>query len=129
MNKGKVGGEGWGKNLESRARGAEVGVMEVAGRNGTLDSAKVQERLEKVAGVGRVAFKEKKPSGDTFEVESLKQKFVRGDLARAIVEAGWDLNELRPSALSLEEVFLQLTGDQGAGTLAAEGSPSKETSQ
>ena len=30
-----------------------------------------------------------------------------------VVEAGWDLNELRPSAMSLEEVFLQLTGSQG----------------
>jgi hypothetical protein len=28
------------------------------------------------------------------------------------VEAGWDLNELRSSAMSLEEIFLQLTGDQ-----------------
>jgi hypothetical protein len=26
------------------------------------------------------------------------------------VEAGWNLNELRPSAMSLEEIFLQLTG-------------------
>src|SRR6266851_4137869 len=92
------------------------------------DSAKVRERLEKVAGVGRVAFKEKKPSGDTFEVESLKEKFVRGDLARAVVEAGWNLNELRTEAVSLEEVFLQLTGDQAAATPGAEASPSKETS-
>ena len=29
---------------------------------------------------------------------------------RAIVESGWDLNELRPAAMSLEEIFLQLTG-------------------
>jgi hypothetical protein len=28
------------------------------------------------------------------------------------VEAGWDLNELRTAAVSLEEIFLQLTGDQ-----------------
>src|SRR6266567_3670698 len=101
-------------NLQSRARGAELVVVEVAGRNGALDSARVQERLEKVAGVGRVAFKEKKQSGATFEVESLKDKFARGDLARAIVEAGWDLNELRTSAVSLEEIFLQLTGEQVA---------------
>ena len=37
---------------------------------------------------------------------------MRGDLARAVVESGWDLNELRPSAMSLEEVFLQLTGSE-----------------
>jgi hypothetical protein len=35
-------------------------------------------------------------------------------VARAIVEAGWDLNELRPAAMSLEEVFLQLTGGEPA---------------
>src|SRR5437016_595975 len=122
INKGKLVATDSVNNLQSRARGAELVLMEVAGRNGTLDSAKVQERLKKVAGVGRVALKEKKPSGDTFEVESLKEKFVRADLARAIVEAGWDLNELRTSAVSLEEVFLQLTGDQGAGAPASEGS-------
>src|SRR6266853_610717 len=99
-------------------------LVEVAGRNGALDSARVQERLEKVAGVGRVAFKEKKRSGAIFEVESLKDKFVRGDLARAVVEAGWDLNELRTSAVSLEEVFLQLTGGQAAQP--SEVTPAKE---
>jgi hypothetical protein len=49
----------------------------------------------------------------SFEVESGKG-FVRGDLARAVVESGWDLNELRPTAMSLEEIFLQLTGSQAA---------------
>jgi hypothetical protein len=45
-------------------------------------------------------------------VESQKGNLVRGDLARAVVESGWDLNELRPAAMSLEEVFLQLTGSE-----------------
>jgi len=47
-----------------------------------------------------------------FEVESQKQHSVRADLARAVVESGWDLNELRTAALSLEEIFLQLTGSE-----------------
>ena len=51
--------------------------------------------------------------GSSFEVESGKG-FVRGDLARAVVESGWDLNELRPAAMSLEEIFLQLTGAEKA---------------
>src|SRR6266699_1063882 len=112
INKGKLVATDSVNNLQSRARGAELVLVEVAGRNSALDSARVQERLEKVAGVGRVAFKEKKRSGAIFEVESLKDKFVRGDLARAVVEAGWNLNELRTVAVSLEEVFLQLTGAQ-----------------
>jgi hypothetical protein len=35
-------------------------------------------------------------------------------LARTVVECGWDLNELRPAAMSLEEIFLQLTGSESA---------------
>jgi len=31
-----------------------------------------------------------------------------------VVESGWDLNELRPAAMSLEEIFLQLTGTEAA---------------
>src|SRR6266849_1603996 len=72
INKGKLVATDSVNNLQSRARGAELVLVEVAGRNGALDSASVQQLLEKVAGVGRVAFKEKKPSGDTFEVESVK---------------------------------------------------------
>ena len=39
---------------------------------------------------------------------------MRGDLARAVIAAGWDLNELRPGAMSLEEIFLRLTGSEPA---------------
>jgi ABC-2 type transport system ATP-binding protein len=114
INKGKLVATDSVSNLQRRARGAELVVVEVAGRNGGLDPARVQQRLEKVAGVGRVAFREKKQRGAIFEIESLKDKFVRGDVARAVVESGWDLNELRTAAVSLEEIFLQLTGDQSA---------------
>jgi ABC-2 type transport system ATP-binding protein len=114
INKGKLVATDSVSNLQRRARGAELVLIEVAGRKGELNTASVQERLEKVAGVGRVSLKEKKQIGATFEVEGLKEKLVRGDLARAVVEAGWDLNELRPAAISLEEVFLQLTGETAA---------------
>jgi len=129
INKGKLVATDSVSNLQRRARGAELVLAEVAGRKGDLNTESVQERLEKVAGVGRVTFKEKKQSGALFEIEGLKEKLVRGDLARAVVEAGWDLNELRTASVSLEEIFLQLTGNQSAPAAAAEGSPSKETSQ
>src|SRR5437660_6282542 len=63
INKGKLVATDSVNNLQSRARGAELVLVEVAGRNGSLDSARVQEQLEKVAGVGRVAFKEKNRGG------------------------------------------------------------------
>jgi ABC-2 type transport system ATP-binding protein len=68
-----------------------------------------------VSGVSRVLFKETRSNRSIFEVESLKDRFIRGDLARAIVESGWNLNELRPAAMSLEEIFLQLTGGETTG--------------
>ena len=119
INKGKLAATDSVQNLQNRARGAESVLIEVSGRNGSLDFATVQRRLEQVAGVSRVVARQHQENRNSFEVESGKG-FVRGDLARAVVEAGWDLNELRPTAMSLEEIFLQLTGAQADGK---EGSP------
>ncbi len=113
INKGKLVATDSVSNLQNRARGAESLLVEVGARNGLIDPAKVQSRLELVSGVTRVVLKNKRENRSVFEVESRKG-LVRGDLARAVVEAGWDLNELRPAAVSLEEVFLQLTGDAAA---------------
>ncbi len=114
INQGKLVATDSVRNLQARARGAESVVVEIAGRNGNgnLDAPIVQHKLEQVSGVSRVQCKEQVDNRFLFEVESQKGRLVRGDLARAVVESGWDLNELRPSALSLEEIFLQLTGGQ-----------------
>src|ERR1700677_2778893 len=109
INKGKLAATDSVQNLQNRARGAGSVLVEVSGRNGSLDLAAVQRRLEQVAGVAHVVAKHSRQNRSSFEVEGGKG-FVRGDLARAVVESGWDLNELRPSAMSLEEIFLQLTG-------------------
>jgi ABC-2 type transport system ATP-binding protein len=114
INKGKLVVKDSVNNLQNRARGAESLLVEVAARKGDVDSAMVQRRLEQISGVTRVVFKEKVQNRAAFEIESHKDGFVRGDLARAIVESGWDLNELRPTAVSLEEIFLQLTGEPAA---------------
>jgi ABC-2 type transport system ATP-binding protein len=114
INKGKLVATDSVNNLQNRARGAESLLVEVAARNGDIDSAIVQKRLERVPGVSRALLKNRRDNRSTFEVESRKGGLARGDLARAVVEAGWDLNELRPAAVSLEEVFLQLTGDSAA---------------
>ena len=114
INKGKVVATDSVHNLQNRARGAESVLVEVSGRNGKLDFAAVQQRLAQVEGVSRVVVKQRQENRNTFEVESRKG-FVRGDLARAVVESGWDLNELRPAAMSLEEIFLQLTGTEAPG--------------
>jgi ABC-2 type transport system ATP-binding protein len=112
INKGKLVATDSVRNLQARARGAESVLVEVAARSGSVEPASVQQKLERVTGVSRVASKMQIDGRAVFEVESQKG-FVRGDLARAIVESGWDLNELRPASMSLEEIFLQLTGSEG----------------
>jgi ABC-2 type transport system ATP-binding protein len=116
INKGKLVATDSVSNLQCRARGVESVLVEVAARQGTLDAGTVREKLEMVSGVSRVVFRENRKSGSAFEVENKKGSFVRGDLARAVVENGWDLNELRPAAISLEEIFLQLTQEQAEPT-------------
>jgi ABC-2 type transport system ATP-binding protein len=44
-----------------------------------------------------------------FEVFGLENYTIRPELARAIVQSGWNLNELRAVSESLEEIFLELT--------------------
>jgi ABC-2 type transport system ATP-binding protein len=112
ISKGKVVATDSVSNLQGRARSGESVLLEVGGRNGSLDPTSVKQKLEQVAGVSRVAIKEDGQRKLLFEVDGMKGGSLRGDLARAVVESGWNLNELRPSAMSLEEIFLQLTGGE-----------------
>jgi ABC-2 type transport system ATP-binding protein len=122
INKGKLVATDSVHNLQNRTRGAESVLVEVEGRDGNLDPKIIQSQLERIAGVSRVIFKDSRNNRSSFEVESLKDRVIRGDLARAVVEAGWNLNELRSAAMSLEEIFLQLTGTE----LAVEAVPPVE---
>jgi ABC-2 type transport system ATP-binding protein len=121
INQGKLVATDSVRNLQARARGAESVLVEVAGRTGGLEPTTVQQKLEQVSGVSSVSCRQQIDSRANFEVESQKGGLVRGDLARAIVESGWDLNELRPASMSLEEVFLQLTGSEAAENAATGG--------
>jgi ABC-2 type transport system ATP-binding protein len=114
INKGKLVATDSVNNLQNRARGGGSVLVEVAGRNGVLDFALVQQRLGQVAGVSRVLAKDTQDNRAVLEVESQPGHSIRGDLARAVVESGWDLNELRTASVSLEEIFLQLTSADAA---------------
>jgi len=109
INKGKLVAVDSVQNLTNRLRGAEAVALEVESPGGTLASGDVQQRLEQVSGVSRVLAREARDGRLAFEVESLPGRYIRADLARAVVSAGWNLNELRAVGLSLEDIFLQLT--------------------
>jgi len=110
-------------NLTSRLRGAETVAVEVLPSNGSIDEAAVQRRLEQVAGVSRVIPREHRDGRLAFTVESLEGKHIRPGLARAVIDGGWNLNELHAVGLSLEEIFLQLTASSDGKTPEAAPEP------
>jgi ABC-2 type transport system ATP-binding protein len=112
INKGKVVATDSVENLTSRLRGSEAVAVEISGRDSELNQASVQQRLEQVPGVSRVVSHEAKNGRMRFEVESLQGRHIRPDLARGVIEAGWNLHELHSLAFSLEEIFLQLTASE-----------------
>jgi ABC-2 type transport system ATP-binding protein len=114
INKGKVVATDSVQNLTHRLRGAEAIAVELSAHDGQLAAATAQQKLEQVSGVSRVVPKESRDGRLRFEVESLQGRHIRPDLARAVVEAGWNLHELHSMAFSLEEIFLQLTSADAA---------------
>jgi ABC-2 type transport system ATP-binding protein len=109
ISRGKVVATDSVANLTNRLRGSEAVNLEVIA---SVPGAEVRQALEQLPGISRVVLKNSLDSLHTLEVESLQGKNVRGDLARAVVHAGWTLNELRPLGFSLEDVFLQLTASE-----------------
>ncbi|MEP7351835.1 MAG: ATP-binding cassette domain-containing protein [Acidobacteriota bacterium] len=109
-------------NLTSRLSGSESVAIEVIAN----DAALVREKLERVPGVSKVVFREptlQEASSNRlrFTIEGAKEQHMRPELARMVVESGWQLNELHNMSLSLEEIFLELTGGKdpaGSGEAA-----------
>jgi ABC-2 type transport system ATP-binding protein len=108
------------RNLTSRLRGQEAVALE-ARPGGARDESALESVLRGVPGVSTLT-RRAVPSGAVhFEIESEPGVHVRGALARAVIESGWELEELRAVAISLEEVFLELTSTESA--------PSQEAAQ
>jgi ABC-2 type transport system ATP-binding protein len=68
--------------------------------------------LQAVPGVLNVTTAETHDGVVAFEVSSDRGRDIRRDLARTVVANDWGLLELRPSRMSLEEIFLSLTTEE-----------------
>jgi ABC-2 type transport system ATP-binding protein len=112
ISKGRVVAEDTPHNLTARLRGAETLYVQV-----DANGANAAPALERVPGVTKVTEADRHDRAIGYEVQSESGRDVRRDLARAVVVGGWGLLELRPTHVSLEEVFLSLTTDEAAGGL------------
>ena len=100
INKGSIVAEDTPENLQSRLVGSQRVVLRVRGDADGLD-----ETIGKVKGVRSA---EPKPD-ETVEFEYSSGQDVRPQVAKAVVQAGYELIEMRPVGMSLEEIFLELT--------------------
>ena len=107
INKGRVVAVDTPDNLTTRLRGSETMYLEVAA--GTADAAPV---LAAVPGVTRVTVSSRQDGVVGYEIESQPGHDVRRELARSVVQRDWGLLELRPTRMSLEEIFLSLTTEE-----------------
>ncbi len=107
INKGRVVAVDTPEALTARLRGAETLYVQVDA--GGMDAG---EALASIPGVTRIAASDSRDTTVGYEVESERGIDVRRQLAAAIVTRGWGLLELRPTRMSLEEVFLQVTTEE-----------------
>jgi ABC-2 type transport system ATP-binding protein len=102
INKGRIIAEDTPQNLQARLVGSERVALRVRGEADDLPKV-----VQKVKGVRSVH-----PAADgTLEFQFSPGQDVRPEVAKAVVNAGYDLLELRPVGMSLEEIFLELTRD------------------
>jgi ABC-2 type transport system ATP-binding protein len=104
INAGKIVAVGTPDELTRRLQGFETILLTVEGL-----AAEVTRKLQRVGGVNQVEARDASDGRVTYEVHAEKGKDVRAELARAVVESGWKLYELKTSGLSLEDIFLKLT--------------------
>ena len=111
INKGRVVATDSVERLRNRT--GEGGAVQVQiDTDGAADKQAVHQRLEQVPGVSKVLETAGVAGSLVFEVDSLPGRNARADIARAVVQSGWSLLELKSMTYSLEEVFLELTGSQ-----------------
>ena len=107
INEGKLEASDTPDNLVARMQGHESVALEIDG-----PADEIEAKLGSVPGVGGVHRTNGHGGRSTWKVETGKDSAIRGELARAVVESGWGLYEIKPVGLSLEQIFLKLTSSE-----------------
>lgn len=105
INKGKIVAEDTTENLQARLIGAERVIIRVRGEA----DEELSKAIKLIKGVRDVEIKD----DGTVEFEFASGKDLRPEVAKQVIKSGYDLLELRPLGMSLEEIFLELTGNDG----------------
>ena len=103
INRGEIVAEGTPEELTAQLQGTEQVFVRIA--DAGPEVAPVLERVDDVIGV--------EPADEgAYQISCSQGCDRRAELARAIVEQGWGLLELRNAGMSLEDIFLELTTEE-----------------
>ncbi|KAA3647224.1 MAG: ABC transporter ATP-binding protein [Chloroflexi bacterium] len=105
INKGHIVAEDTPQNLQSRLAGSQRVAIQVAGDEDGLDKV-----ISGVKGVISASV----TSAGVVEFETEAGKDVRPDVARQVIKKKYDLLEMRPLGMSLEDIFLEITREDPA---------------
>ena len=103
VNKGKIVAMDTPSNLESQLRSGSVIVLEVRG-----NGEKIKNALSGIKGVKKVVWHDKGEVND-FSVEAEKGIDIREDIFSNIVKNNGVIREMKQTAVTLEEIFHQIT--------------------
>jgi ABC-2 type transport system ATP-binding protein len=109
INKGRIAGEGSPESLMAQLREGEALRAQIGGAREEVESV-----LSAVAGVLSVVADSSHGGSEdgVYTIATQPDTDVRDDLARAIVNGGFGLRELRPIDMSLEDIYLRLTTEE-----------------
>ncbi len=108
IDKGRILAEDTAEGLSARLQGATQMLVRVTGPSQEILSA-----LRTLPDVREVALRDSEHSeqpGHTLVVTSHDRTIPR-EIARVVVQRGWELHELRPITMGLEELFVRLTSE------------------
>ena len=111
INRGRVVAVDTPDNLTRQLKGSATLYVQVDA--GGIDAGPA---LSDLAGVRQVSEHDRHEQLVGFEIAADPDRDIRRDVARLVVDKGWGLLELRPLRLRLEDIFLQLTTDDSAGS-------------
>ncbi len=109
INKGRVVAEDTPDNLTRKLAGNQRLYLEVGG-----PVEEVRRTLLQVPGVIKITVQSSEKTAG-LQVESQSDSEIRPLLAKTVIERGWQLFEMKPEGMSLEDVFLQLTTKEEVG--------------
>jgi ABC-2 type transport system ATP-binding protein len=103
INKGQIVAQGTPDKLRKQLQQGDHIYVHIAGAGGNT----IRKLLEGLPGILSVD-----AQGDGFTIRTKPGADVRGDVAQRVTQGGYKLLELRPVAMTLEEIFLDIVGKE-----------------